>query len=392
MPSFEYDELKKKYDNFGFSLAQIFVDGTDIFSDKDLVVSEIEVENTCGFEASIATYRIYNVYENSTNSFKFDAFKKFASLGSTVVINMGYNKNTREVFRGFIARVNFNYYERETANVEVTCMDIKGIMMSGNFSKQLVASAYSDAVKEIFEKNAYSTLVSQDESDLNALVNKTVIDKTPDAQAGGGNSGGGNQAATDKTIEMVAESDYEFVMKIAKKFNFEFFSNGGTLYFRKAKSNSEILMDIKPSELIKSIDIGYDITGLVKTIEVRSVDVGKGNEIVASKKLNNKITKGSKAKKLVDETVKVYVDPTVKSKDDADSRASFLAEDISYRFGTMDIETIGLPEFVPGRFIKLTDFGDAVSNKFYIYRVKHTFTPDGFYATRITGKAATLAD
>ena len=46
--------------------------------------------------------------------------------------------------------------------------------------------------------------------------------------------------ATDKTVEMVAESDYEFVVKAAKKYNYEFFVSGGNVYFRKAKEYGDL--------------------------------------------------------------------------------------------------------------------------------------------------------
>ena len=48
---------------------------------------------------------------------------------------------------------------------------------------------------------------------------------------GGGAAAGGGQAP-DNRIEMVAESDYEFVVRAAKKFNFEFF-HFKYLYFFK---------------------------------------------------------------------------------------------------------------------------------------------------------------
>ena len=49
----------------------------------------------------------------------------------------------------------------------------------------------------------------------------------------------------------------------------------------------------------------------------------------------------------------------------------------------------GIPEFVPGRFVVLKDFGDGASNKFYITDVTHEY--NGFtYTTTIYGKASTL--
>ena len=54
---------------------------------------------------------------------------------------------------------------------------------------------------------------------------------------------------------MVAESDYEFVVKAAKKHNFEFFTECGQVYFRKAKSDTSILMEIGPATGMHSFDV-----------------------------------------------------------------------------------------------------------------------------------------
>ena len=50
----------------------------------------------------------------------------------------------------------------------------------------------------------------------------------------------------------------------------------------------------------------------------------------------------------------------------------------------------GLPEMVPGRFIRLTDFGTAVSNQFYVTSVQHRLSADGTYEMKVTGKAAKM--
>ena len=118
--------------------------------------------------------------------------------------------------------------------------------------------------------------------------------------------------------------------------------------------------------------------------------MGNAKAISVSKNIDNKISQGSNAKQLIQNTKKVYIDPTVASKEDADNRADYLVEDISYRYGTLEAELIGLPELVPGRFIKLKDIGPTVSNTFYLVTVRHILNADGEYFTRITGKAAGL--
>ena len=440
MAEFEFDDLKKEYDNFGHPVVSIEINGEEFENNQfGLGVSDIRIELSAGFEASMASFVIYNVYDQIYGTFVFDRFKKYVLLGSSVVIYTGYSASVREVFRGFIAKVNFIYDEDDIPGVMVTAMDMKGIMMTNNSSRQLKAKTYSAALKEILGMEPYVTLISD------GVIKSYKITDTPDGQmnvaAGGGigglsgaasgllegaasstldsvpgasdaanaaNTAGGAQSALGEagaltgngneqtsdvyTIEMTGESDYEFFVRAAKRFNYDFFILGGELIFRPAKSDTAIYMSLSTKTGMRNINVEYDITGLFGKVEVRNVDPGKGKLISATKKPNNKISQGSKAKGIVGNLEKVFIDPTASSKDDASYRANYLIEDMSYRFGTLEADIIGLPELVPGRFIEISGLGKDVENQFYIHEVIHTINGDGDYITRIIGKAATITD
>ena len=484
-----FEKLKKEYDNFTNPVVLVEVEGNPLNKSKaKLYVGNVEIENTSGFEASIASFVIYGCYNRQTCAFEFKSIKKFVAIGSQVSISVGYGSVVKEVFCGFISQVNFFFQEDENPGVRVTCMDVKGIMMANCYSKQMMAMSYSEAVNEIFSSELYSDMKER------GIIKKLNITDTPDKQdlaggvlggladaagvgdladaamdagsaameaanaassVGGGAAAGAldsltggavssvtnaastvgsavdtataaadaakdaaNQAqnaaaqlnqvagnipgvggvavpgvpgtATDKTVEMVAESDYEFVVKAAKKYNYEFFVSSGNVYFRKAKDYSEVLMEISPATGMKNVDVEYNVTGLVGKVEVRSTDVGKASQITNSVKLKNKLSKGKYASKLVKDSSKVYIDPTADSKKEAGYRAEYLAEDVAFRFGTLEAELIGLPDLVPGRYIKLVNMGDPVNNLFYIMSVKHTMNAEQGFSTRITAKAAGL--
>ena len=478
-----------------------------------LTVGNIEIESSSGFEAGIATFHIYGCYNKIKSCFEFKNIKKYVLIGSQVSIRIGYDTCIKEVFCGFISQVNFFFQEDEIPGVKVTCMDVKGIMMANCYSKQMTATSYSEAVKEIFNQDPYADMKTDgiikslnisdtpDKADLASgalggladmagvgdladavMDNKDLISDVASAAetatnavssvAGGAPSGaagaltgmadsltggaassamdtvssvtnaaggaiemadqigdtataamntasqaadalGGaasqlNQIAgaanipgvgavpgvpgmtTDKSVEMVAESDYEFVVKAAKKFNYEFFVSAGNVYFRKAKDYDAVLMEVSPSTGMRNIDVEYNVTGLVGKVEVRSTDVAKATQIASSKKLSNKISKGSKASKLVKEAKKVYIDPTADSKKNAGYRADYLAEEIAYRYGTLEAEFTGLPDLVVGRFIKLVNMGDPVNNLFYVTNVRHIMNGERGYTTKIVAKAAGL--
>ena len=384
MATIDYDSLSEDYKDFAYPFAQLFVKGKNLADSKvGFGISEIDVDLTSDYEASIATVRINKVFDMDRSKFLTDSIKDYSQLGSQVKIALGYQGKTIEVFRGFIARVNFVYEKDDMPAVVLTCMDVKGMMMANNYSKQLTANCWSAAVKEIFEQPYYTGITDPDNGIIKDL--KDIYD-TPDAQEA---QAGGGTEATDKTIELVAESDYEFVVKAAKKFNYEFFVQAGQLVFRSAKSDSNIFMEITPKTGLLELDVEYDITGLVESVEVRNVNAGKGKLVQSKSKISNTVSP------IVSNTLykgmsKIYIDPTAATDNDAGYRAKYLVEDISYRFGTFKAILIGIPDLIPGVFVNLKGLGGNVNNKFYITNVRHHLVPDGEYRTVLTGKAATL--
>ncbi|MCR5594702.1 MAG: hypothetical protein K6G12_02535 [Lachnospiraceae bacterium] len=383
MAEYDLTKLYDKYEGFHYPYARVYLGGQDPEQDGKLGarIYDYSVEITSDFKASIASFSIGGMFNDTAGLFNMSKLKKYIYLGNDVKIFMGHASSIMEVFRGYIARVDFSYNPDTSAEgvIRITAMDVKGIMMSNNSHKRLSANYYSDAVSEIFNGAVYQNLINRQ------IITDLSVSDTPDKPPGGA-----GPEPPDNRIELVAESDYDFVVKAAKKFNYEFFTVGGNIAFRKAKSNTQELIEIIPSTVIKSFDIGYDITGVVGSVKVRTLDIGKANKIEVQKKNSAKFSLGSKAKPMIANQVYVYTDSSIETQADADLRASYLLESMSYRLGSLNMKIDGIPEIVPGRFVVLKDFGDGVSNKYYVTDVIHEFYENGEYTTTIVGKAATL--
>ena len=383
MAEIDFEELQKKYDSYNYPLARVLVGEDNIEEIKKitLVVTDVVVQVTSTFKASIAEFTLLQSYSLSSGQFFTKDIKKYISMGTGISIYLGHGSSMTEVFKGFIAAVNFVHDSNleDSSGIRITAMDVKGIMMANHYSKRLKANYYSDAVKEILDQQVYQNLKN------NGGITDISITDTPDKQERGG--GGGEQP--DNRLEMVAESDYEFVIKAAKKFNYEFFTIGGNVVFRKAKANTQELGNIVPHSTIISFDIGYDITGVVGQVVVRTLDIAKASKVEVKKKNANKFSLGSKAKPLISSQSYVYIDSAIESQKDAENRAAYILEETSYRLGSLKMTLKGIPEMVPGRFIVLKDFGDGASNKFYITDVTHEYN-GLIYTTTIYGKASTF--
>lgn len=382
-----YQSLQNKYLDFGHPRAAVFLGGTAFSSkDDDIILSDIHVEITSGYEASVASFRLYDVFDPSTGQFKYEQVKKQVVMGNSVTIQLGYISAMETVFVGFISGVAFGYETEGLPYIEVTAMDVKGIMMGGTYATQLTATTYSAAVKEVLERTGKGALQQM------GGVTDIAVTNTPDA--GGLGSQGTNTASAKQsspiTIEMVNESDYEFVVRAAKRYNYEFFVDRGKILFRPAKNDASILMKLGVRAGIQTFHIQYSITGVVGAIEARAMDPGKGEVISANSKFSNTISTGSKAKSLVGKGAKVYLDASITSKEEAESRVKALMEQMSYRLGSLEADCVGIPDLVPGRFIEVSGMGSPVDNQFYLTSVTHDFTGDNGFRTHIEGCAAKL--
>lgn len=383
MATYVYSKLQEEYRNCIKPSVRVLVGEKDLSTCKEnVVVGDVDIELSSGFEASVATLGIYHVFRD--NGFIVEEIKSFIQLGSPIAIELGYESVYRAVFTGYISKVGFVYDQSDHPCIQLTCMDAKGLMMSGHYAKQLKASTYCDAVKEILEKTAYQTLKES------KAITGIAVENTPDKKNAA--PSGGAQKETAITVEMVNESDYDFIVKAAKRYNYEFFVQDGTVIFRKAKSNTDLLIELDPSCNLRKYEIEYDTSGLVGKVTARGMDAGSGKIWKATQKADNKISIGGKAKKLIKDNEYVFTDASINSEEDAKFRATSVLEDISYRFGSMQLEMMGLPEIIPGCFIKLSGLGNPPDNTFYLTAVRHVIHPEVGYVTRMTGKACKLDD
>jgi len=377
-----YQDLQNKYLDFNHPRAVVYL-GDKMFSNTgdDMLLNDIHVELTSGFEASVASFRIYDVYNTKTGKFRFDDMKKQVMMGNSVTITMGYLDKFETVFVGFVSGVAFGYELESLPYIEVTAMDVKGVMMGGNYANQLKATTYSAAVKEILNRTGEGKL-----KQLGGITD-IAVSNTPDAEL---SLGGGVKKSSPITVELVNESDYEFVVRAAKRYNFEFFVDRGKVLFRPAKQDTSVLMEIGAGRGLQTFHIQYSITGVVGKIEARAMDPGKGEAISASSRFNNTISTANKAKQLVGRGTRVYVDASISSKEEAESRVAALMEQMSYRLGSLEARCVGIPDMVPGRFIKVSGMGAPVDNQFYLTSVTHDFTSETGFSTQIQGCAAKI--
>lgn len=377
MATYEFEALKKKYGTFEKPIAVLRMADKDVGGDKGYPISDVEIDLTCGYEASVAEFSLYQVYNKETESFEVtNAVKKSIVPGAKTEIALGYDTAADLIFVGVVTRVSYRYEQDEIPCIRISAMDVKGVMMAGCYSRQLTAVSYSAAVKEILERSAYAGMQGS------GIIRGIRVTDTPDQALC---AAAPETAVTDYSVEMVAESDYEFVVRAAKRYNYEFYTECGIVLFRKPKADQGIRMVISPACGLYRFDISYDVTGLVNKVTVRASDAGKA-KVITSKAKNHASLPG-RVKSLLKGSEKIYIDASAGSVEETGYRADSLMEDISYRYGSLVCEVQGLPEYLPGYFVEVSGVGESADNRFYITRAVHKLAKDGRYTVKLEGKA-----
>ncbi len=377
-----FDSLQNKYGGFGLPQVQVAVNGKKFKDKRGLaVISRVSVELSSGFEASVASFRVYNLFDTSTSQYRLKDISDSMQLGNAIEVSLGYIGQLCPVFTGFISEVHYLLEEGDVPCLEVHAMDAKGIMMAGRYAQQLTARSYGEAVREVLSRTAIEKLKSS------GAISSIDVEATPDDPSQ--NPGQTEKLRKTHRMDMVSESDYEFIVKAAKKHNFEFYVENGRVIFRRAKRGAGTLMEIGVGKGVTGFDIGYGLTGLVGEVEVRSTDPSKSDSITAKKKIPPAtISPSRNARALVAGSHKVYIDPSISSPKQAGTRAESLVEEISFRLGSLDCECVGMPELRPGYYVDFVGAGAPADNHFYITDVVHELDDIKGYTTKLTGKAS----
>ena len=342
---YQYDILRKKYKNFTDPAIKVKIGSTSILAQKEiaLVMAEVTLSLTT---AGSAYFVFAGAYDQDRHQL-LGKFKNQLKLGKIVQVELGYGSSTKLVFKGYLASVNYQFSAESGISAAVTALDARRLMMTDNRPYlQYEDSNYSDIVKKIMKRYGKLCTLSCD-------------------------------ATVDKLKEPVTQrvSDYDFIVREligTGKTDREFFIVGEKAYFRKPHSNQMALitlgMDMGLSAYSRTTDY------MSRKIEVQGYNPKQDSVVRGTAKascLGNK-------EKVISSGVTVLVDSQCKKESVARSMAQTIADQL--RWGTCRSEgaCVGLPEMIPGRFLKIKEMDAELNRKYYITKVTHKIDEDGF--------------
>ena len=349
--TWEYEKLEKTYNNFMVPAIKFEVGGTDLIKKGLRIVSAEAVLSIKGCSSVSVTFT--DCYDLKNGTFDKD-LKAAAVLGKPVVMSLGYGSAFQKVFKGYLSNVRMTMSVTRGMLMEFVGLDARRLMMTdNNHIREYKIKNYSDAVSELLKR--YSKLASP------------VVDATSENMKDG--------------LIWQNGSDYDFIMKElieSGRTQREFFIAVDKVYFRKPRSVVAPVITLKPGQGLAGFesDAGY----VDESFHVLGYDAAKGETIEG--KADAK-TKWSSAAVLSQKGEWYISDPACAAKNQAVNRAKALADRALTASQRAQISCVGLPELIPGRFIKIDRVDSLVNKKYYITQVVHKIDENG-YTTNLT--------
>ncbi len=350
-----YEALVSKYMNFSVPTVAVLVDGTEIVSTKKSKISELSVELTGGFHASGATFTLLSEYDYEQSDFKSDGAESLLVVGASIEIKLGYIELT-SVFKGLIVEINYEHDNvSDSPYIRVECMDAKCLLM----------------------KTRRLELLPLD-GDITAAVNAVLGEQPVSDYISGKEVASG--LSDPEILTRRSDSDYEFLVAMAKFSGCEFFIVEGKVYFRKKPEQSSAIMTLSPTTGIVDFSLKLSGVKLAKTITVVGIDANDA-AVTGTHVLTGDFGKAGTVNKMLNNTEQTYYDPVIKTQAAATARAKAISADHAATFAKVTCTVVGIPELVPGRGITFERMSAKANKTFYITSVRHVISESGYQTT-----------
>ena len=339
----QYSMLENKYGNFRVPALKIISGGSDILAKNELSVTDLTV--TLSLEdAGMAVFKVAADYDIEKRSFD-KKVKNLFKLGTIMEIELGYLSATTPIFKGYVSGLGVEFGGNPL--LVVMLMDARKLMMTNGVRKQLYTDKnYSDIFKKVMGR--YAKLCSIEADPTSDNLTSPVSQST---------------------------SDYNFVKnELLKrgKSEREFFILYDKAYFRKPCKNKVPIM---------TVTLGRELISFNTMTEYLDSEIEViGYDPKTLKSLSSKVkVKSDKCVPVLSPTPQqFFIDPDADSAEKAKIRAAAIADTMKMKSVFAEGELLGLPEIVPGRFIKVQDTDDLSNNSYYINEVTHHLSDSEF--------------
>lgn len=360
--TYTYTALSQKYHGFIAPACEITIGQRTIRGNTKLI-PDLEVELTADGTASGCSFTIDGQYDIGGSRWK-DDLDKAVQVGAKLIVRGGYEKQ-KELFYGFVDDYTFELTSEDAPKVRITGVDALAYLMNlrepyyGGKEKaaQIVRKILNRGVAAGFAK---SVTVGQ-LSDFETPIVKEQID------------------------------DWKFLNVMAQRHGATVLAVDGELIFDKLADNTAPILTLTHNNNLRSFIKRVSLAHQVGFVEIWGRDVNQK----AVKGTASSVSRGGGGRSaaqvvgsLRDAGLREYSE-FARTEKECQMLAQNRLNGIAMGFVSGEGSCVGIPEIIAGRYVRIDSDDPAIRGSYFLTKVRHSFTLDG-YTTSFVFKAAKI--
>ena len=342
--SYSYNELAKTYDNFTAPGFEITLDGKELAQGK-YIIPGVEVEISATGTAGGCSFKIEGQYDFKNSKWVNDA-EKLLKPGAKLSVKAGYQER-KELFFGYVDEYSLDFNSDGTPFITVNGLDGLGYLM--NMCQPIYAGEKKP--KEIVE-----TILKKSQSA--GYAKKLQV---------------GSLDGFETPIIKEQVDDWKFLCMMAERYGASLFAVNGELIFDDVLTKTSPIMTLTVGKSIRNFSRRVSLAHQVGKVEVLGRDVNQK----AIKGVASSVTTGGEGKTAAEwvsglqESVLRVRSEYARTQKECELMAQNRLNSLSMGFVSGGGECIGIPELIPGRYLKV-DGGDELTNgTYFLSKVIH---------------------
>lgn len=350
--SYTFQALSTKYEDFRGPAFTIKVEGSALNS-AEMPIASLEVELCADGSAGGCHFLVESLYDFSQSKW-INNLAKTIQVGAKLEILGGYVKQEL-IFYGYVDEFSMEYSGSAPPRLSVTGIDGFGYLMS--------------CQEPIYGGKKKPQKVVED-----------ILDKAVSAGYAKSRTVG---TLTGFEVPVVKEKldDFRYLHLLARRYCMSLFSVAGELIFDNVVANSSPLISLTVGAGLLDFKKRMSLQGQIGEVEIWGRDEnqkfikGTSNRVSIGGSGKTAIELAPKFKQTAIREYSEYVRTEKECMELAQARLDTQALNFVSGSGTC----VGIPELIPGRYISIKGLDDSTEGSYFLSKVLHRFTEEGYY-------------
>ena len=351
--SYTFAALSTKYEDFRGPAFTIKVDGKELDS-TEMPITALEVNLSADGSAGGCHFEVESLYDFEKGAW-MNNLSKTIKAGAKLEILAGYVKQ-EEVFYGYVDEFSLEYSGSTPPRLSVTGIDGLGFLMQCQEPIYGGKKKPAEVVKEILNKSVSA-----------GYAKKVTV---------------GTLSGFEVPVIKERVDDFKFLRFLAERSCMNVFSVDGELIFDDVVKNTKALTTLTVGAGLISFSKRTSLRGQVGQVEVWGRD--EKQKFIRGKATSVSIggtgdTAVQVAPKFKEAALREYSD-YVRTEKECVELAQARLDSIAMNFVSGKGVCVGIPELIPGRYITIKGLDGDTEGTYFVSKVRHQFTRQGFYS------------